>query len=267
MTSDQPGVYRPQLSIDRDFTIIPNAWIRNSHLSPAANYLLIYLMTHEIGYEVTFGQMQRETGLGIKGVRVALAELQKKHWLVMERTQRDNGQLGPYRYTLLEATVPSSTVVAATVVQGTDNKKNNLEENKVRETYAQIDSLFDEFWNAYPRKLDKAKAFRAFKTALKKATFEDILAGVIAYRSDPKRDPDFTKYPATWLNSDSWENAAATEDNEAAERARLRREKEKAASDSMLAEIREQAHTATAPVKCKHDLSLARCVPCAKELG
>jgi predicted transcriptional regulator len=268
MTSDEPGVFRPQLSIDRDFTIIPNAWIRNSHLSPGANYLLIYLMTHEVGYEITFGQMQRETGLGIKGVRVALAELQKKSWLVMERTQRNNGQLGPYRYTLLEATVPQSTVVASTVAQGTDNKKNNNEENKVRETYAQIDELFNEFWNAYPRKLDKAKAFRAFKSALKRATFEDILAGVIAYRGDPKRDPEFTKYPATWLNSDSWENAAtASLDTEAADRARLRREKEKAASDSYLAEIREQANTATAPVKCKHDLSLARCVPCAKELG
>lgn len=236
MTTNEPGVFRPQLSVDRDFTIIPNAWIRNSHLSPASNYLLIYLMTHEVGYEITFGQMQRETGLGVKGVRAALKELCNKGWLVMERTQKSNGQLGAYRYTIIEATDPKGTVVAGTVAQGPDIKKNNIEENKDREYIA----LFDEFWNAYPRKLDKAKAFRAFRSALKRATFEDILAGVIAYRNDPKRNPDFTKYPASWLNADSWENAAAQADTPHLER----RDKEKEKSDAFLKEqeaLRQQA--------------------------
>jgi hypothetical protein len=268
MTSDQPGVFRPQLAIDRDFTIIPNAWIRNSSLSPASNYLLIYLMTHEVGYEITFGQMQRETGLGIKGVRTSLAELQAKGWLVMERTQRSNGQLGPYRYTLIEATVPQSTVVAGTVAQGPDNKKNNLEEYKDKETNAHLEELFDEFWNAYPRKLDKAKAFRAFRSALKRTKFEDIMAGVIGYRNDAARNPDFTKYPATWLNSDSWENAVTpSADSEASERARLRREREKAASDEFLAEQRRIEAQSSAPVVCKHGKTIALCLPCAKEIN
>jgi hypothetical protein len=268
MTSNEPGVFRPQLSIDRDFTIIPNAWIRNSSLSPAANYLLIYLMTHEVGYEITFGQMQRETGLGIKGVRAALTELQTKSWLIMERTQRDNGQLGPYRYTLCDTTVPQSTVVAATVAQGTDNKKNNIEENKVKETYAQADDLFEEFWTAYPRKLDKAKAFRAFKSALKRASFEDLLAGVLLYRNDPKRDPEFTKYPATWLNSDAWENThEPSKDSEAARRATERRDKERAAADKFLAEQKEQEKLASGPSKCTHGKNLALCLPCSKLLG
>ena len=236
MTSSEPGVFRPQLSVDRDFTIIPNAWIRNSRLSPASNYLLIYLMTHEVGYEITFGQMQRETGLGIKGLRQALKELCTKGWLVMERTQKSNGQLGAYRYTIVEATDPKGTVVASTVAEGTDIKKNNIEENKDREYIA----LFDEFWNAYPRKLDKGKAFRAFRSALKRATFEDILAGVIAYRNDPKRNPDFTKYPASWLNADSWENAAAPQDTSYLER----RDKEKERSDAYLREMEEIAKQA-----------------------
>jgi hypothetical protein len=265
MVADEPGVYRPQLAIDRDFTIIPNAWIRNSSLSPSANYLLIYLMTHEIGYEITFGQMQRETGLGIKGVRASLGELQSKGWLQMERTKRSNGQLGPYRYTLVEATDLQGTVVASTVAQGPDNKKNNLEENKAQETNAH---LFEEFWNAYPRKLDKAKAVRAFRSALKRTKFEDIMAGVIAYRNDAARNPDFTKYPATWLNSDSWENAVMpSADSEASDRARLRREREKAASERFLAEQRQMEATASAPVTCKHGKTIALCLPCAKDLN
>jgi hypothetical protein len=130
-------------------------------------------------------------------------------------------------------------------------------------TNAHSDELFDEFWTAYPRKLDKAKAYRAFKSELKRASFEDILAGVLLYRSDPKRDPDFTKYPATWLNSDSWENShEPSKDSEAARRAAERRERERAASDAFLAEqkAREQ-NTAPAP-KCEHGLNVALCKKC-----
>lgn len=140
-----------------------------------------------------------------------------------------------------------------------------LETNNL--TNAQSEQLFVEFWNAYPRKLDKAKAFRAFRSAIKRATFPEIMAGVIAYRNDTGRNPDFTKYPATWLNSDSWENSVTpSADSEAAERAKLRREREKAASEQFLAEQRQIEAKAAAPVSCKHGKTLALCLPCAKEL-
>jgi len=110
---------------------------------------------------------------------------------------------------------------------------------------AQTEKLFDEFWTTYPRKLDKAKAFRAFRSALKRAKFEDILAGVIAYRNDPKRDPDYTKYPATWLNNDAWENAATTPEARAANEAR--REKEIKASTDYLNQLAEMEKNAAPP--------------------
>lgn len=137
-----------------------------------------------------------------------------------------------------------------------------LETNK-----AHVDELFTEFWNAYPRKLDKAKAFRAFKSALKRAKFEDILAGVIAYRNDPQRNPDYTKYPATWLNNDAWENEIKpSSDSEAAERARLRREKEREASQRFLAEQKEAEKLSAPAPKCEHGKVIAACLPCSKKL-
>jgi hypothetical protein len=137
-----------------------------------------------------------------------------------------------------------------------------------KEPNKNINALFEEFWNAYPRKLDKAKAFRAFKSALSRTTFEDVMAGVVAYRNDPARNPDFTKYPATWLNADSWENAANPgPESEAADRARLRREKELAASREYLEQQRQQAEKATGPVYCEHGKNLALCAPCSKSLN
>jgi hypothetical protein len=131
--------------------------------------------------------------------------------------------------------------------------------------HAQIEQLFEEFWNAYPRKLDKAKAFRAFKSALKRDKFEDILAGVIAYRNDPKRNPEYTKYPATWLNSDSWENAASAPEGSIAAEERKRKERE--ASDKFLEEMRKQETQAAPAPKCQHGKTIALCKICIKKLS
>ena len=123
--------------------------------------------------------------------------------------------------------------------------------------------LFDEFWNAYPRKQDKAKAFRAFKSAINRATFEDILAGVIAYRNDSKRDPDFTKFPATWLNNDGWEYAAGAGVSPHTER----NERERQRSQDYLAELKAQEALAAPPPKCEHGLTIARCKQCITSIS
>ena len=131
--------------------------------------------------------------------------------------------------------------------------------------HAQTEKLFEDFWNAYPRKLDKAKAFRAFKSALKRTKYEDIIAGVLAYRNDPKRNPDFTKYPATWLNNDSWENAATTPEGNIANEERKKKERE--ASQKHLEEMRELEKQAAPSPKCEHGKTLALCRICVKKLG
>jgi hypothetical protein len=70
-----------------------------------------------------------------------------------------------------------------------------------------VSEMFTEFWNEYPRKSDKRAATKAFKSALNRAKFEDILAGVIRYANDPNLpEQRYIKHPATWLNADAWEN-------------------------------------------------------------
>jgi hypothetical protein len=129
--------------------------------------------------------------------------------------------------------------------------------------------LFDEFWKEYPKKSDKKVAIRAFKSALKRANFEELLAGAIAYRKATEGiEQRFVKNPATWLNADAWENEIApSPDSEAAERARQRRDREIERSNAYLAEIREAETQASAPKLCDHGKNLALCVPCSKSLG
>lgn len=129
--------------------------------------------------------------------------------------------------------------------------------------------LFDEFWKEYPKKSDKRVALKAFKSAMKRADFEQILAGVIAYRQATESiEQRFVKNPATWLNADAWENEIQpSPDSEAAQRAQQRRERELERSREFLAEVKEAEGKAAAPKLCEHGKNLALCVPCSKSLG
>jgi len=84
----------------------------------------------------------------------------------------------------------------------------------LRETLSNslVSELFDNFWKEYPRKSDKRAALKAFRSALNRASFEDILAGVLRYAQDPNLpETRFIKHPATWLNADAWENGPLPE--------------------------------------------------------
>jgi len=142
--------------------------------------------------------------------------------------------------------------VTAQVIRGdTVGPQNNINLNKKH-----IEEQFEEFYGAYPNKQDKSKAYKAFLTAIRRASFEDIMAGVIAYRNDPRRNPDYTKFPATWLNGDAWENAALTPE------ARIRSEKEREASLQYLKMQEELAKQAAPPPMCEHDKTIALCNVC-----
>ena len=65
---------------------------------------------------------------------------------------------------------------------------------------------FEEAWKAYPPegRRAKPKARERWKAAVKKASPEVILAGIVAYRDDPNRDPSHTKWMQGWLADERW---------------------------------------------------------------
>jgi hypothetical protein len=67
------------------------------------------------------------------------------------------------------------------------------------------DADFDDFYAAYPKKVGKGAALKAWKAATKKATVSDITAGLKAYLPIwATTDPQFIPNPATWLNQERW---------------------------------------------------------------
>lgn len=71
---------------------------------------------------------------------------------------------------------------------------------------SKLDSSFDEFWSAYPRRSGKIKAKDAFRKASKECDPQTIIAGAQAFADDPNRQQEFTPHPATWLNQGRWED-------------------------------------------------------------
>lgn len=68
---------------------------------------------------------------------------------------------------------------------------------------------FDIFWQAYPLRVAKGAARRAYRTALGKASAEAILAGAKRYAvAQGGKEAKFVKHPATWLNAECWADAA-----------------------------------------------------------
>lgn len=71
---------------------------------------------------------------------------------------------------------------------------------------------FEAFWKAYPRRVNKAKAFRAWKSATETVS-EDILIDAAkryaAYHDSVGTDQQYIKHPTTWLNGGEWDSIPA----------------------------------------------------------
>jgi hypothetical protein len=63
-----------------------------------------------------------------------------------------------------------------------------------------LENQFAEFWAAYPRKVAKGAARKAYRNALRRASHAEIMAGLKQYKPDPK----FIAHPSSWLNADRW---------------------------------------------------------------
>lgn len=72
------------------------------------------------------------------------------------------------------------------------------------------DERFEAFWAAYPKKVARADAVRAWGKALKAADADTLIAGAIRYAAEQHgKDPTYIKHPATWLNKGCWTDEPA----------------------------------------------------------
>ena len=71
---------------------------------------------------------------------------------------------------------------------------------------APVGAEFERFWQAYPRKVAKGGARKAWLAAIRKADAETIISAVCAATW---RNNEYDPHPATWLNGERWLDAPA----------------------------------------------------------
>jgi hypothetical protein len=89
------------------------------------------------------------------------------------------------------------------------NKNDKKEKNEKNDKEDKYISTFDSFWNLYPRKEDKKKAFEKFKTAIKKHDVQIIIDGTRDYAKQceiKKTEKRYIKLPSSFLNAESFLN-------------------------------------------------------------
>jgi len=118
------------------------------------------------------------------------------------KQRRENGKFA--------TVIPDCTVVSVTEMPQSKVKEIKGKERKEEQTISSADAelelwpSFDDFWDAYGKKIDKPKCLKKWEK-IKQGAREKIMEHLELYvRSTP--DIQFRKNPLTYLNSESWEN-------------------------------------------------------------
>lgn len=82
------------------------------------------------------------------------------------------------------------------------------EEKRVEEIRIKTPPVgFEEFWEAYPRRIGKGKASKQFESALKRTNLPNMLKAIESQKHSDQWRKDggqFIPHPATWLSQDRW---------------------------------------------------------------
>jgi hypothetical protein len=226
------GVTRTALPFEKDFTQIPNAWLRDARLSRKARGLLGEIMSHQVGWRVTIRGLAAIGPEGKDSVEAGLKELRACGYLVLSQARAAGGQFGEGEYELVDPfTVSgfsgSGSAASGSAVSGkpapirtpsvrtpSEEETPSLIAGDEPERIISLDQAFALFWAVWPRKKSRDDAHRAFGVRFKAlpardrpAWVDDVVAGVARARAEWEREGrsvEKVPYPATWLRAGGW---------------------------------------------------------------
>jgi hypothetical protein len=148
-------------------------------------------------------------------VRAVIKQMVKEGHVEIVTAGRGRGNTFEYRLlTLGQETVTEKRVTEKPVSTSRENRYSDdstpINKNRHEPSLTQE---FDSFWKAYPKKVARATAQKAFAKAFARhegLTVAELIAGAERYAKSIT-DPKFVAYPATWLNGDRWLDGEVTQ--------------------------------------------------------
>lgn len=225
-----------------NFTVISNVHLSDTRLSLKAKGLLSYMLAKPDSWNFTLAGLAAQSSDGVASIRGAVKELMALGYVRRCQSRKGDGSFSEIEYDVIEdpayfslepeeqplcenCTTEESQPLCDFPLAGEPIADNPISENRTlvntdRSKYSNTSPSpsksspdFDRFWAAYPRKVDKDKARRAWKRLkVTDALLETILAGLERDKRSPQWVKDcgqFIPYPATWLNNRRWESQTA----------------------------------------------------------
>ena len=264
------GIQRIYRHESTQYTTVPNWVVRDPKYTPNAFRLLAYLLSHQDGYELTYGQIERQTTLGRYAINQSAQFLIGEGWLEWERVKGSDGRWLAKKWIIKDpqATVPlSNHSTMEPFHYGTTNglkEEQLLEKNTKREKHSLRETPLPEDWEPSPELM-----------AMFATKWPDI---------DPKYNTEQfklyylakgTKHKNWDLTFQRWQNTeqarAKTQPWRAgagnSEAAQLKRDSEREKTQAFLEEMRQLDAQSAPPPTCRHGSSIARCVKCIKTIS
>lgn len=209
---------------ERDFSILANKVLQDPRLSMRGLGLLVRLLSRPDNWETNSEVLSREFDCGREQMRTVLGELRDLGYMKLVKTQDAKGHWSSQWFVLEEPEQldmspplpnagqpePGNRVLGQPdAITKTDYKEPIPK--KPRASLADgLAERFDSFWNAYPKKVGKDAARKAFD---KRKPDAELLGKMIYAVSQQKQSPGWLKddgqyipNPATWLNQGRWQD-------------------------------------------------------------
>ena len=201
-------IIRSQLDFEkREFTQIPNSWVRDQRLSLKSKGLLTQLLSHTPGWKMTISSLAKANNCGYHTIASAIQELETAGYLKRVQKKSDNGQFGEMIWFTVSPGEPFVENPTSENPTPDNHLHKKTKEKKTKEKNTNT-SAFDEFWGLYPRKAGKASARKSFDL-LSDESRTQAMEGVRRLLEDPNLPPtQYIPHPATWLNREGWEDEA-----------------------------------------------------------
>lgn len=220
---------------NKNYTVISNYHLKDKNLSLKAKGLLSLILSLPDDWDYSINGLVAICKEELRAVKSTLEELKEFGYLkVIKKPPQTGNNHFTYEYIIYEIpqdetiqdvnvqsvdiqNVPLQDVPIQNALQLNTNKLNTKELSTKKTNTNNIDLYivdFDEFYSLYPRKEAKQKALQAYLKAIKKVDKDTLLEGLkkyIDYIKTNKKEREFIKHPATWLNQGCWDDEYKSE--------------------------------------------------------
>ncbi len=209
----------------KNYTVMSNVHLRDKELSLKAKGLMSVLLSLPDDWELSASGLAAIVHESNASIRAVLKELRGRGYIKVTKLFPNVTKSGriEYLYDVFENPIDENTESTPLSVEPreAETAKEPTREADTLETVAaetlleqeQTKTAFDIFWAAYPKKVAKVAAARAWKRL---NPSDDLIAKIQGALEIQKNSEQWTKEggryipnPATWLNGNRWEDDVA----------------------------------------------------------